>query len=415
MRKAILSITITITTLFSFAQDSVSVLFIGNSYTYVNNLPQMLEDLAASKGDIVFSSAQTAGGATFQYHAGNLATYNAIQAQPWDYVVLQAQSQEPSFPDSQVDTQTLPYAMQLADSIYANNFCSEVLYFLTWGRENGDPQWLPISTYDGMQARLRSAYLRFADSTQGSVSPVGAVWKYVRDNHPAIQLYSADESHPSVAGSYLAACTFYTSVFRKSPVGATYYSSLSAGDATILQQAVQTMMIDSLDVWNLRPIDQHTQAEFDFTVNGDQVEFDNLSTKATDYVWNFQDGSTSNEVTPIHTYTANGSYDVQLIAISPCDSDTVSYTVEINALDLNEYITDSGLIKKVTTDEGQFYIETSESIIDYQVLNMEGRVLIDQNLNGTTLTIDARNFPVGQYLLILKGESEAEVYRFTQY
>ncbi len=415
MRKAILSITISITTLISFAQDSVSVLFIGNSYTYVNNLPQMLVDLAASKGDIVYSSSQTAGGATFQYHAGNPATYSAIQAEPWDYVVLQAQSQEPSFPDSQVDTQTLPYAVQLADSVYSSNFCSEILYFLTWGRENGDPQWQPISTYDGMQARLRSAYLRFADSTQGSVSPVGAVWKYVRDNHPTIQLYSADESHPSVAGTYLAACTFYTSVFRKSPVGATYNSSLSAGEATILQQAVQTMMMDSLAVWNLRSIEEHTQAEFDFTVNGDQVEFDNQSTKATDYIWNFQDGSTSNETTPVHTYTVNGSYEVQLIAISPCDSDTVSYTVEINALDLNEYITDSGLIKKVTTDDGQFYIVTSESVIDYQVLNMEGRVLIDQNLNGTTLTIDARNFPVGQYLLILKGEREAEVYRFTQY
>lgn len=175
------------------------------------------------------------------------------------------------------------------------------------------------------------------------------------------------------------------------------------------------MMMDSLDVWNLRPIDEHTQAEFDFNVNGDQVEFDNLSTKATDYVWNFQDASTSNEVTPIHTYTANGSYDVQLIAISPCDSDTLSYTVEINALDLNEYFTDSGLIKKVTTDDGQFYIVTSESVMDYQVLNMEGRVLIDQNLNGTTLKIDARNFPAGQYLLILKGDREAEVYRFTQY
>ena len=39
------------------------------------------------------------------------------------------------------------------------------MMFMTWGRENGDPQWTPISTFEGMNDRLRSAYLRFADST----------------------------------------------------------------------------------------------------------------------------------------------------------------------------------------------------------------------------------------------------------
>ena len=108
-------------------------------------------------------------------------------------------------------------AMQLADSVYANNFCTEVMMYMTWGRKNGDPQWAPISTFDGMNDRLRSAYLRMADSVQGSVSPVGSAWKYVRENYPSIELYNADESHPSVAGTYLAACTFYASIFRKHP------------------------------------------------------------------------------------------------------------------------------------------------------------------------------------------------------
>ena len=121
---------------------------------------------------------------------------------------MQAQSQEPSFPDSQVDTETIPYAMQMADSVYANHYCSKVMMFMTWGRENGDPQWGPISTFNGMNTRLRNAYVRMADSVQGSVGPVGSAWRVVRELDPSIQLYSGDGSHPSVAGTYLAACTF---------------------------------------------------------------------------------------------------------------------------------------------------------------------------------------------------------------
>ena len=40
------------------------------------------------------------------------------------------------------------------------------MFFMTWGRENGDPQWDSISTFNKMNLRLRNAYLRFADSSE---------------------------------------------------------------------------------------------------------------------------------------------------------------------------------------------------------------------------------------------------------
>jgi hypothetical protein len=233
----------------SHAQDSANVLFIGNSYTGVNNLPLLVKDLATSQGDFFESVSQTPGGTTFNNHASSAATYTAINGDDWDFVVLQAQSQEPSFSDGQVNSETLPYAIQLADSIYENYDCSDVLFYMTWGRENGDPQWAPISTFDGMNARLRAAYMRMADSTDASVSPVGSAWKYVRDNNPGINLYAGDGSHPSIQGSYLAACVFYASIYRKTPVGASFISSLSQADADVLQAAAALTVLDSLDQW----------------------------------------------------------------------------------------------------------------------------------------------------------------------
>lgn len=379
-----------------FAQDSVSVLFIGNSYTYVNSMPQLLEDIANSKGDVVHQSSQVAGGATFNYHANNVATYTAINSEPWDFVVLQAQSQEPSFPDSQVNTETLPYAEQLADSVYANNFCSEALFFMTWGRENGDPQWAPISTFEGMNDRLRSAYMRFADSTQGAVSPVGSAWRYVRENYPAIDLYSADGSHPSLEGSYLAACTFYASVFRKTPVGATYISTLDPVVAGQLQSAAEITVLDSLDQWNLRPISEHTQAEFTFGISGNQVDFTNLSTKGLDYEWSFGDGSTDLTEHPVHTYAANGSYPVELIAISPCDADTVSYTVIINTVSIED-LYDGYRLK--TLASGEFVIEFDNNINSYSLLNSEGREIQAKLTITDQLHLNLSNYEKGMYFL----------------
>lgn len=329
MRFSILSFLLVLSNLL-IAQDSVSVLFIGNSYTSVNNLPSIISDIAVSKGKEISYDTQLQGGATLQTHASNAATYAKINSKPWDYVIIQAQSQEPSFPDGQVDTQTIPYAIQLADSVYANNYCSDVLFYMTWGREDGDPQWGPISTYEGMQMRLRNAYVRMKDSVQGSVAPVGMAWWDVIDNAPLIQLYAADGSHPSYEGSYLAACTFYASLFEDSPVGSTFLGSLDAITAGQLQLSAATATLDSLDQWNIRGPQGQTIADFAITNFDPEIQLSNGSWRATSYSWDFGDGNTSTDTDPIHQYISNGTYTVQLIASSVCNSDTLEQQITIN-------------------------------------------------------------------------------------
>ena len=173
----------------------------------------------------------------------------------WDYVVLQDQSQLPSFPPNQVATQSLPYAQALSDSIYKYNPCGKPLFFMTWGRENGDASncafYPPVCTYEGMQGRLRSSYLIMGQQNNAPVSPVGAVWRETRSKYPNIGLYDADESHPNLKGSYLAACTFYASLYHKSPVGAWRPTGIDSTTAFTLQKQANTTVFDSLNVWGI--------------------------------------------------------------------------------------------------------------------------------------------------------------------
>lgn len=377
-----------------YGQDSVSVLFLGNSYTYVNDLPGVLTSVANSLNKKVYYDQNTPGGYNFSNHASNATTQSKIKLKNWDYVILQAQSQEPSFPDAQVNTETLPYAMELADSVYANNFCSEVMYYMTWGRENGDPQWGPISTFEGMNDRLRSAYLRFADSTDGSVAPVGSAWRYIRDNYPAIQLYSGDGSHPSYEGTYLAACTFYASLFRETPVGASYIGSLSQGTADILQQAAALSVLhsDSLALFNIRSISEHTQAMFEMNQNGSTVDFVNHSTKAQEYYWDFGDGNTSIEENPSHTFS-DGIYSVTLTSTSPCDDDVTTMEVTISSAGINE----NDNIRFQTIENG-LYILPQENI-QMDVLDELGRQ-VESVVQGKK--IDLRSQSPGVYFIRIK-------------
>ena len=402
MKHLISLFALVILTVTTSAQDSVSVLFIGNSYTGVNQLPTIVNDIAVSLGDVLTFDSHNPGGQTLEMHAANATVYDKIDDNPWDFVVLQAQSQEPSFPDSQVDTQTLPYAIQLADSIYANNFCSEALFFMTWGRENGDPQWGPISTFEGMNSRLRSAYMRFADSVDGAVSPVGSAWKYVRDNYPSISLYTADGSHPSYEGSYLAACTFYASMFRKSPIGAPFVGSLDPLTAERLQTAASMTVLDSLEQWNLRPISEHTQAMFSHVFSaGTTVDFSNLSTKATNYMWDFGDGSAiSTDENPTHNYTVSGAYSVALIAESPCDTDTM--IVELSVVGLDEA---AQQFEMASYGGGRFQLILPSPLIDLTIVDASGKIMSPNvGINGLTVELDLSALTSGVYFVAVSTE-----------
>ena len=201
MFKTIRIITIlTLLPILGFTQTT-KVLFIGNSYTGVNNLPQLTFEVAISTGDTLIIDSHTPGGQRLMDHAVSVQANAKIASSNWDYVVLQAQSQEPSWPIQQVQTEVFAYAKILCDTIRANNSCTRPVFYMTWGRENGDASncanWPPVCTYTGMDSLLNERYQTMGADNDAYVSPVGAVWHYIRDTYPQIDLYAADGSHPS--------------------------------------------------------------------------------------------------------------------------------------------------------------------------------------------------------------------------
>ena len=67
--------------IFVFSQQTKEVLFVGNSYTYVNDLPNMVKQIALSFGDTLIYDQNTPGGATLQMHSTNTQTLSKISQQ----------------------------------------------------------------------------------------------------------------------------------------------------------------------------------------------------------------------------------------------------------------------------------------------------------------------------------------------
>lgn len=316
----------------AWGQTTKRVLFLGNSYTYYNSLPAMVAQMAQSLGDSVYADSYAVGGYTFQQHGSDATSLAKIRQGGWDFVVLQEQSQRPAFPPSQVQTQVYPYAQALNDSVELYNACAETVFFMTWGRVNGDQAncgfYTPLCTYAGMQQRLRESYLEMARDNAGICAPVGAAWQVVRDSFPSLNLYDSDGSHPSYAGSYLASCVFYASLFGKTPVGSTFYGSLSAGDALTLQRIAARVVLDSAATWYMGAYD--VQADFNAQIGLDSVVAVNASQGATVVEW-LVDGVVYRGDTMQHVFADTGNYVIRLVASDTlCGrSDTSYQTVSI--------------------------------------------------------------------------------------
>ena len=368
MNKIVISILVSILCISpAFSQQTKEVLFIGNSYTYGNNLPDLVKQIALSFGDTLIHDSSTPGGASFNVHSVNNQTLSKIAQQQWDYVVLQAQSQEPSFPPSQVASATYPYAAILVDSIVSHFPCTEPLFFMTWGRKYGDQQncqfYPPLCTYSGMQQRLKESYLEMTIDNNASCAPVGMAWKASIAMDSTLNLYASDNSHPSIYGSYLSACVFYTSIFKKTSVGSSYYGGIDSLTAISLQTIATNTVLDSLPAWNI------FNANFSFTQYNDSISCTNLSTNYESVVWDFGDGYFSFDENAVHKYNSPGNYTITLSALTNdgCLLDSIfSIVTVVSTTTAEEDNSATKKLIKITDVFGREVVPNSNQTLFYQ-------------------------------------------------
>lgn len=194
---------------------ALRVLFIGNSYTYFNNLPQMLVELAraARESNALEVEMVAVGGATLKSLWERGAARNALQRSRWDYVVLQEQSTLGPAPlvngRAQISNpKTFHEYARLFDTEIKKTG-AQTIFYLTWARQNQAET----------QAALSDAYLRIAQELNAIVAPVGLAWESALKQDSQLALHQDDKSHPTPRGSYLAACVFYATIFGKTPAG----------------------------------------------------------------------------------------------------------------------------------------------------------------------------------------------------
>lgn len=187
------------------------VLFIGNSYTYVNDLPMVIADLAAAAHETRRFEPEVVlvGGATLEGHIVGHDALPAIARGRWDDIVLQEQSTRPiTDPEKMLrDVKTL------ADA--AKKVNAKLVLYETWAREAAP----------ATQDSLTHVYRRAASDVGATIAPVGEVWSAFRAQEgkaPAgahSLLFRDDGSHPSPIGTYVAATVMYETLYDKTPVG----------------------------------------------------------------------------------------------------------------------------------------------------------------------------------------------------
>jgi hypothetical protein len=203
--------------------DSIKILFIGNSFTQRNDLPGLLAQMAAELDVRVKTELISVGGASLRTHWNAGQATSRIATGKYDYVVLQEQSTLPV-----KNAHRMAENIRLFDDVIKQAGSKTVLY-MTWARKH-EP---------AAQQAIANAYSTVGKELGAIVVPVGLAWQRFLSQHDSPVLHDRDQSHPTPAGSYLAACVFLAVLLNLKPANIKNQTTgLPEQDAQLLRTAV---------------------------------------------------------------------------------------------------------------------------------------------------------------------------------
>lgn len=220
----------------------LNILFIGNSYTYYNDMPTALfRPIAQAAGYEVKVTALTEGGHHLWEFASEQdaqgAALRALLKSTWmkyDIVVLQEQSNTPISNPARFYTGV----RDLYELIKAHNANAEMVLYATWGYQTGHENLTKYGkTTQEMEMKLRAAYTAIGEELNIPVAYAGAGMTYALE-HSSVGLYNADRTHPSLAGSAIAAWTIFSTVFRVHPDTVDYAGDITPSVMASVKEAV---------------------------------------------------------------------------------------------------------------------------------------------------------------------------------
>lgn len=179
-------------------QRQVSILFVGNSLTYTNNLPELVASLARNH-NIKTKTEMLAFpnyGLIDHWNEGKLQ--KLLTTKHYDYVVVQ------QGPSSQAEGRAmlLEYDKKIKQLCDKNG--SKLAFYMVW------PSKAYYHTFDGVIRNHKDA----AQATNALLCPVGEVWKAYFDTTQDFSYYGPDQFHPSLVGSQVAAQVIFNSLIK---------------------------------------------------------------------------------------------------------------------------------------------------------------------------------------------------------
>lgn len=152
---------------------------------------------------------------------------------------------------------------------------------------------------------------------------------------------------------------------------------------------------------------------------GLSAAFNNTSTNANSYMWNFGDGTTSTEVSPTHIYTSGGSYVITLTAYGDCDTVTTTQTYIAVALGNEEFSKGSITLypNPAVENVNISFAGVTGGETEILVLDMSGKALRTANTNvnsGSVYTLDVNGLVPGVYMVRITMGDAVSVHRIVK-
>ena len=206
-----------------------AVLFIGNSLTYYNDLPVLVQGIAdAAKGDSLIIAMVAGPDMALVDHWKQGDARRAIESRSWDFVVLQQGPSSTTINRDSLRTLTKLFAPSIASA------GAKAVLFSAW----------PAIERRQDFPRAAESYQLAAADVNGLYAPVAASWVEAWNRNPNLQLY-LDGLHASTVGSYLAALVIYSRITGKSPVGLPATFKLRNGQTVTYPTELTTLLQES--------------------------------------------------------------------------------------------------------------------------------------------------------------------------
>lgn len=222
------------------ATDGSKILFVGNSHTFVNDVPGIFMELAYEAGYEVDIYELSEGMYTLEQFADpddelGAMLISALTTEAWDFVVLQENTSRAL--SGKAEKEMYPYARTLDEMIRAAG--GQTAFMMTWPMEKG----MAFLSREAMLVQLSEGYQNIAKELDALLIPGGEVFLKALNQIPDLQLWGDDGQHTSEEGAYLAACTAYAVLFQESPEGNAYLHGLDQETAGKLQAVAAEMIL----------------------------------------------------------------------------------------------------------------------------------------------------------------------------